>query len=96
MCCLYDYMITDVSCTLSGAMENWGLITGRTNAFLLDPKNRQRNKLHPLKATKLLTCGKNPIFLPPDMQGMRKLEGLEISRRWSGGTISTSMKALPL
>lgn len=39
MCCLYDYMITDVSCTLSGAMENWGLITGRTNAFLLDPKN---------------------------------------------------------
>jgi len=22
-----------------GAMENWGLITGRTTAFLLDPKN---------------------------------------------------------
>ncbi|KAG6821168.1 hypothetical protein H0H93_005388 [Arthromyces matolae] len=33
-----EYPLPKLDTLVLGAMENWGLITGRTNAFLLDPK----------------------------------------------------------
>jgi aminopeptidase 2 len=72
-------------------MENWGLITGRTSAFLLDPKSADLQAKKQVATTQShevahMWCVR---FVSYALQTDFYLPGLgsAISQRWNGGTI---------
>ena len=72
-------------------MENWGLITGRTSAFLLDPKSADLQAKKEVVATQSHEVA-HMWYAPKLCLIYRQFNlldvGLAISRRWNGGTIS--------
>ena len=78
----------------TGAMENWGLITGRTSVFLLDPK---RSDLRSKK--RVATVQSHEVahmwYIPSTIIKFKlkcSTQGSVTSQLWNGGIISISMK----
>lgn len=73
-------------------MENWGLITGRTSALLLDPKKADllaKQRVAAVQSHEVAHMWYEDFTYVLNVLCMLIVVGLGTSLRWSGGTTFT-------